>query len=74
MTLGVKRTEGADLMVVPVGVTSLPLALALPLPLPPLALALTMEPESEGAEMMVVASVVDDKSEDSETADSVSSW
>jgi hypothetical protein len=74
MTLGVKRTEGADLMVVPVGVTSLPLALPLPLPLPPLALALTMEPESEGAEMMVVASVVDDKSEDSETADSVSSW
>jgi hypothetical protein len=73
MTLGVKRTEGADLVAVPVGVTSLPLALPLPLPLP-LALALALEPESEGAEMMVVASVVDDKPEDSETADSVSSW
>jgi hypothetical protein len=52
MTLGVKWTEGADLVLVSVGVTSL-------------------APESDGDEMMVVASVVEDRSEDSET-DSVS--
>jgi hypothetical protein len=58
MTLGVKRTEGVDLvLVVSVGVMSL-------------------AQEFAGDEMMVVAWVVEDRSEDSET-DSVSmspSW
>jgi hypothetical protein len=52
MTLGVKRTEGVDLVLVSVGVTSL-------------------APESDGNEMTVVAWVVEERSEDSET-DSVS--
>jgi hypothetical protein len=53
-TLGVKRTEGADLVLVLASVQVTSLA-----------------PESEGVEMTVVACVVEDRSEDSET-DSVS--
>lgn len=62
--LGVKRTECVDLVLKSVGVTSLAAEL-LPELLP--------ESDSDGDEMMVVACVVDDRSEDSsETADSVS--